>query len=111
MFSVVDAPLSPDGRHIAATLAVGCGAPPVYSVSTTGGPWRDLLESPAGFTSAQSLGWSLGGKIVGVFRAPDIPECGGDAPSGVYLVDPDTLSRLFIYATTNQVEFWKLPSR
>ena len=90
--------LSPDGKHVAATLAVGCGLAPSMIAPTTGGTPRYIDGSPAGHpgmhTQSFVLGWTSTGKVVAEFQSG---ECEKVSPPAIFLVDPDTYRRTRVY--------------
>lgn len=97
-FGAQTAFLSPDGRHVAASLAVGCGLSPSIIAPTTGGAPRYIDGSPAAHpgrhVQSRVLGWTLAGKVVAEFQHG---ECEKASPPAVYLVDPDSFRRTRIY--------------
>lgn len=94
-FGAQTAFLSPDGKHVAASLAVGCGLTPSIVAATAGGAAHWIDGSSKG-AAAQSwvLGWTSAGKVVAEFQHGG---CEKASPPAVYLVDPDTFSRTRIY--------------
>lgn len=95
LFGAQSAFLSPDGKHVAASLAVGCGLTPSIVAPTDGGAAR-WIDGSANGADAQSwvLGWTAGGKVVAEFQHG---ECTKASPPAIYLVDPDTFRRTRIY--------------
>lgn len=111
LFGAQAAFLSPDGKHVAASLAVGCGLTPSIVAPTDGGAarWIDGSSNGAG---AQSwvLGWTAGGKVVAEFQHG---ECEKVSPPAIYLVDPDTLGRTRVYVLppgTEGFTMWTSPT-
>lgn len=98
-FGAETALLSPDGKHVAATLAVGCGLSPSIVAGTNGGAPHDLGQSYA-------LGWSGAGRIVAEFAHG---ECTKTSPPEVDLVDPTTFARSTVYVLPKDTQgfaFW-----
>jgi hypothetical protein len=95
-FGALAAFLSPDGKHVAATLAVGCGLTPSTIAPTDGGAARYIDGSSRAGARAQSwiLGWTAAGKVVAEFQHG---ECTKVSPPAIYLVDPGTFKRTQIY--------------
>lgn len=96
-FGSADAFLSPDGAHIAATLAVGCGPPYAIIGPTHGGKPRYVTGQPdtAIATKADMLGWSRSGLAIAEIGAGG---CEGLHTPGLYLVDPNTFDRTLVFA-------------
>ena len=98
-FGAAAAYLSPDGAHIAATLAVGCGPPYAIVGPTRGGTPRyvtgqpDVAPGRPRIVNADILGWSESGLAVAEIGAG---ECEGIHPPGIYLVNPESFARTLI---------------
>jgi hypothetical protein len=98
-FGALNAFLSPDAAHIAATLAVGCGPPYAIVGPTRGGAPRyvtgedDLARNTAHVANADMLGWSDDGRAVAEIG---VGECEGIHPPGIYLVNPVTFARTLV---------------
>ena len=98
-FGALNAFLSPDSAHIAATLAVGCGPPYAIVGPTRGGAPRyvtgedDLVRNTAHVANADMLGWSDDGRAVAEIG---VGECEGIHPPGIYLVNPATFARTLV---------------
>lgn len=95
-FGPLAAFLSPDGRHVAATLAVGCGLTPSMIAPTSGGSGRYIDGAAQAGPQAQSwiLGWTPGGKVVAEFQHG---ECDKVSPPAIDLVDPVSFARTRVY--------------
>jgi hypothetical protein len=95
-FGVAQAYLSPDGAHIAATLAVGCG--PSYAAvgPTRGGAAHYVTGAPDTEIAAKgdALGWSEAGSLVAEIGPGG---CDGLHTDGIYLVDPDSFARTLVF--------------
>lgn len=111
-FGAETAFLSPDGKHVAASLAVGCGLTPSIIAPTDGGAARYIDGSSTGGLHAQSwvLGWTPSGKVVAEFQHG---ECEKVSPPAIYLVDPDTYTRTRVYVLppgTQSFAMWSPPA-
>ena len=98
-FGAETALLSPDGKHVAATLAVGCGLSPSILAGTSGGAPHELGQSYV-------LGWSGTGRLVAQFAHG---ECTKTSPPEVDLVDPATFARTAVYVLPKDTQgfaFW-----
>ena len=98
-FGAETALLSPDGKHVAATLAVGCGLSPSIVSATNGAAPHDLGQSYV-------LGWSSTGQLVAQFAHG---ECTKTSPPEVDLVDPTTFARSTVYVLPSDTQgfaFW-----
>ena len=98
-FGAETALLSPDGKHAAATLAVGCGLSPSIVTGTNGAVPHDLGQSYV-------LGWSSTGRLVAQFAHG---ECTKTSPPEVDLVDPTTFARSTVYVLPKDTQgfaFW-----
>ncbi len=97
-FGAMSALLSPDGAHIGATLAVGCGLSPSIVAGTEGGSPRYIDGSPdlhpGKYVQSYVLGWTWGDKLVAEFAHGG---CEKQAVPGIYLVDPVTYARSLVY--------------
>lgn len=107
-FGAQSAFLSPDGKHVAATLAVGCGLTPSMIAPADGGAPRYIDGSAKAGPQAQSwlLGWTPGGKVVAEFQHG---ECVKASPPAIDLVDPVSFERTRIYVLpkgTTAYEMW-----
>jgi hypothetical protein len=95
---ILSAQPSPNGRHLLVGLASGCGPGYAYVLSTTRGSGRAVTGERAGkapiFNSSE-LGWSSDGRAV--FRLIRPSSCDVPGRAGVYLVDPSTFKRTFVY--------------
>lgn len=109
-FGAETAFLSPDGKHVAASLAVGCGLTPSIIAPTDGGAARYIDGSSSGGLHAQSwvLGWTASGKVVAEFQHG---ECEKVSPPAVYLVDPATYTRTRVYVLPPGTEGFTMWSR
>ena len=98
-FGAADAFLSPDGGHIAATLAVGCGPPYALVGPTHGGTpsyvtgQPDSAQGTGRVVNADALGWSENGFAIAEIGTG---ECEGIHPPGIYLVDPVSFARRLV---------------
>lgn len=111
-FGAETAFLAPDGKHVAASLAVGCGLTPSIIVPTDGRAARYIDGSSTGGPHAQSwvLGWTASDKVVAEFQHG---ECEKVSPPAVYLVDPDTYERTRVYVLppgTQGFAMWSHPA-
>jgi hypothetical protein len=97
-FGAMAALLSPDGKHVAATLAVGCGLSPSIVAPVDGGAAHYVDGSsdahPGKYTQSWVLGWTPSGKVVAGFAHG---ECEKVSPPAIDLVDPVTLKRTVVY--------------
>lgn len=110
-FGAQTAFLSPDGKHVAASLAVGCGLTPSIVAPTDGGAARWIDGSSSG-AHAQSwvLGWTSSGEVAAEFQHG---ECEKASPPAIYLVDPDTFARTRIYVlprSATAYAMWSSPT-
>ena len=88
--------LSPDGADVAAVLAPGCGAPWTFLTSAEGGSARVITGGKwSGGPNSYALGWSADNRLVAHIENP--VECDSAPKTGVYLVDPKTLERAFVF--------------
>lgn len=87
--------LAPDGKHVASSLAVGCGLTPSMIAPTDGGAGRYIDGTTVG-RNAQSwvLGWTPSGKVVAEFAHG---ECDKISPPAIYVVDPVSYARMSVY--------------
>ncbi len=95
---IVSAQLSPNGQHLLVDLASGCGPGYSYIFSAERGTGRAITGERAGKTQAlnsESLGWSSNDRAV--FRLIRPSNCETPGRAGIYLVDPTTFKRTFVY--------------
>jgi hypothetical protein len=99
---VYEAMLSPDGNYISANLSPGCGPSYSFLVPTRGGHTRPLAGgahwSPK-TPPSKTLGWTKNNRLV-VFIARS-GSCESGSGSGIYLVNPRTLGRRFVYPSAS----------
>ena len=98
-FGAQAATLSPDGRFVGVSLAVGCGGA-VGAITPLGTGRAGYIGNgkAVGSTAAinsEALGWTADGKLVAhiVFHPTD---CDHTPPTGIYAVDPVTFARTLI---------------
>jgi hypothetical protein len=115
-FGALNAFLSPDAAHIAATLAVGCGPPFAILGPTRGGTPRyvtgeaDVARNTARVANADVLGWADSGLAVAEIGAG---ECESSTRPGIYLVDPVTFARTLVVTlarTDYGYALWRSPA-
>jgi hypothetical protein len=110
LFGAQAATLSPDGRHVGITLAVGCGFP-VAAVAPLGGGRAGYAANgkPVGSkasVASEALGWTADGQLVSHLVFPPT-DCEHAPPSGIYAVDPATFARkLIVPLARNQGAAW-----
>ena len=99
---VYEAMLSPDGNYISANLSPGCGPSHSFLVPTRGGHTRPLAGgahwSPK-TPPSKTLGWTQNNRLA-VFIARS-GSCESGSKSGIYLVNPRTLGRRFVYPSAS----------
>jgi hypothetical protein len=98
---VDQASLSPDGAYLLASLAPGCGSPYGFVLPLASGAVRPVTgerswswKSP----SSTSLGWTADGRIVASIHP--LSDCSSEPHAGVYLIDPRTLARTYVYPSS-----------
>jgi hypothetical protein len=108
-FGAQTATLSPDGRFVGVTLAVGCGAPvgaitPV-GVGRAGYIGNGKAVGSAAAINSEALGWTADGKLVAhiIFRPTD---CDHAPPTGIYAIDPATFARTLIFPIPKDEVAW-----
>ena len=99
---VYQAMLSPDGNYISANLSPGCGPSYSFLVPTRGGHPRPLAGgahwSPK-TPPSKTLGWTQNNRLAVVVARSG--SCESGSKSGIYLVNPRTLGRRFVYPTAS----------
>jgi hypothetical protein len=92
------AAISPNGRYIVATLSPGCGPSYSFLVPVSGGAPVPLagsrrwsMKSPP----ATALGWTADSRLVAFVERSG--SCDSESRAGVYLINPRTLVRTFLY--------------
>jgi hypothetical protein len=108
-FGALSALLSPDGRYVGATLAVGCG-PPVGAITPVAGGRAGFIANgrPVGAHGAvdsEALGWTPDGKLLARILYPP-SDCEHSPPSGVYAVDPATFAKHLVAAVPQSESVW-----
>ena len=97
---VYEAMLSPDGNYISANLSPGCGPSYSFLVPTRGGRTRPLAGgahwSPK-TPPSKTLGWIQHNQLAVFIARSRSSSCESESKSGIYLVNPRTLGRKFIY--------------
>ena len=108
-FGAESASLSPDGRHVGITLAVGCGAP-VGAITPLGAGRAGYIGNGRAVGSnaaidSDALGWTADSKLVAhiIFHPTD---CDHSPPTGIYRVDPATFARTLIYPLPASQAAW-----
>ncbi len=108
-FGAQTATLSPDGRYIGVTLAVGCGAP-VGAITPLGAGragyiGNGLTVGSKAAIDSETLGWTADSKLVAhiIFHPTD---CDHSPPTGIYRVDPATFARTLIYPLPASQAAW-----
>jgi hypothetical protein len=108
-FGAMAALLSPDAKHVAATLAVGCGLSPSLVAPVDGGTPRYIDGSsdahPGAYAQSYVLGWTPKGKIVAWFAHG---ECDKTSPPAVDLVDPASFGRAVVYRPVKDTQGFAL---
>ena len=104
-----EAMLSPDRNYVAANLSPGCGPSYSFLVPTSGGQARPLgggaqwsVKSPP----SRVLGWTRDNRLVVFIERSG--SCESESKSGIYLINPRTLGRRFVYSSASAM--WN-PSR
>jgi hypothetical protein len=101
---VYEAMLSPDGNYISANLSPGCGPSYSFLVATRGGHTRPLVGgrhwSPQ-TPPSKTLGWTQNNRLTLVIARSG--SCDSGSKSGIYLVNPRTLGRKFIYPSASEM--------
>ena len=96
--------LSPDGAYIAANLSPGCGPSYSFLVPTTGSRAKPLAGGAHGLAKgapSRALGWTHDTQVAVVMAQSGT--CESESKSGIYLVDPRTLTRRFIYPRASEM--------
>jgi hypothetical protein len=104
---VYEAMLSPDGNYISANLSPGCGPSYSFLVPTRRGHTRPLAGS--GHWSpktppSKTLGWTQHNQLAVFIARSRSSSCESESKSGIYLVNPRTLERRFVYP--NAAAMW-----
>jgi hypothetical protein len=99
-----EATLSPDHEYISANLSPGCGPSYSFLIPSRGGPAMPLgggRRWSAKTPPSSSLGWTSDGRLVAFISRP--ASCESESRSGIYLVNPRTLRRTFIYPRADRM--------
>ena len=99
---VYEAMLSPDGNYISANLSPGCGPSYSFLVPTHGGRTKPLAGGAHWShktTPSKTLGWTQNNQLAVFIARPS--SCESESKSGIYLVNPRTLGRRFVYPSAS----------
>jgi hypothetical protein len=101
------ASLSPNGKNVVAMFSPGCGPSYGFVVPTGGGVARPLTGekrwSLAGPNSI-ALGWTPDNRIVTIVEPSS--KLDTEPEAGVYLINPETLTRRLVYPSANPWAMW-----
>ena len=103
--------VSPDGKYVVGMFTPGCGPSYGFVVPTNGGDARPLsgektwsLDGP----NTIALGWSTSNRVVAIVEPSRSID--REPKSGVYLIDPRTLTRTLVYPSPKAWAMWN-PAR
>jgi hypothetical protein len=89
--------ISPNGKYIVGVFSPGCGPSYSFVVPTHGGAARPVSgEKTWSFATPAStvLGWTADNRIVALIEPSG--SCESAPKSGIYLIDPETLTRTYV---------------
>jgi hypothetical protein len=99
--------VSPNGRYVIGMFTPGCGPSYGFVVSTSGGDARPLsgekrwsLQGP----NSIGLGWTRDNRVVAILQRSS--KLDHDPKRGVYLIDPQTLTRTLVYPSAKAWAMW-----